>query len=119
MRCTDEAPCGRVAAALLSANDVTAEPASLEEDVRATLDKVVSGEADAGLVYATDAVAAGDGVSTVAIPGAEAEPTTYRTAVLAQAVDADLAQAWVDFVTSEEGLAILREAGFGAPRAAL
>ncbi|WP_310529667.1 molybdate ABC transporter substrate-binding protein, partial [Nocardioides sp.] len=56
VRCTDEAPCGRVAAAVLADNAITAEPASLEEDVRATLDKVVSGEADAGLVYATDVV---------------------------------------------------------------
>jgi molybdate transport system substrate-binding protein len=115
VRCTDDAPCGRVATAVLADNDITAEPASLEEDVRATLDKVVSGEADAGLVYATDAVAAGDDVLAVAIPGAETELTSYFTTVLEQSADADLAQEWVDFVTSEDGLAILQQAGFGAP----
>ena len=57
---------------------VDAEPASLEEDVRATLDKVVSGEADAALVYATDAVAAGDAVETVEIPGADAAADVVR-----------------------------------------
>ena len=74
MRCSDEVPCGKVALAVLDANGITAEPVSLEEDVRATLDKVVSGEADAGLVYATDAVAAADEVNAVEIPGAEDEP---------------------------------------------
>lgn len=115
VRCTDEAPCGKVAAAVLADNDITAEPASLEEDVRATLDKVVSGEAEAGLVYATDAVAAGDDVVAVPIPGAESELTSYFTTVLDQSDDADLAQDWVDFMTSDDGRAILEQAGFGAP----
>ena len=115
VRCTDEAPCGRVAAIVLEDNGITAEPASLEEDVRATLDKVVSGEADAGLVYATDAVAAGDAVVAVAIPGAESALTSYFTTVLEQSADADLAAEWVGLVTSEKGLAILKQAGFGAP----
>ena len=115
VRCADEAPCGKVAAAVLSDNDITAEPASLEEDVRSTLDKVASGEADAGLVYATDAVAAGDDVEAIAIPGAEDEVTSYFTTVLDQSQDADLAQEWVDFVTSEDGRAVLEKAGFGAP----
>ena len=115
VRCTDEAPCGRVATALLADNDITAEPASLEEDVRATLDKVVSGEADAGLVYATDAVAAADSVVAVEIPGAEAALTSYFTTVLEQSESAELAQEWFDFVTSDEGQAILEQAGFGAP----
>ena len=86
-----------------TANGITAEPASLEEDVRATLDKVVSGEADAGLVYATDAVAAGDDVDAVEIPGAEDELTSYFVTTLEQSEDADLAADWVDLVTSRGG----------------
>jgi molybdate transport system substrate-binding protein len=115
VRCADEVPCGRVAGAVLEVNGVSAEPASLEEDVRSTLDKVVSGEADAGLVYASDAVAAGDDVETVEIPGAEEELTTYFTTTLEQSEDADLARAWVDLVTSEDGQAALTEAGFTLP----
>lgn len=115
VRCADEAPCGRVALAVLEDHGVTAEPASLEEDVRATLDKVVSGEADAALVYATDAVAAGDAVRTVEVPGAESELTSYVVTVLGQSEDADLARRWVDLVRSEEGRQVLRDAGFGTP----
>ncbi len=58
--CVDTAPCGKVGAALLTANEVTADPASLETDVKSVLAKVASDEADAGLVYVTDATAAGD-----------------------------------------------------------
>lgn len=115
VRCADEVPCGKVAVAVLAADGVTAEPASLEEDVRATLDKVVSGEADAGLVYATDAVAAGDDVDTVEVPGAEDQRTSYDATTLEQADDADLAADWVAWVTSDEGRAILADAGFGPP----
>ena len=111
VRCADEVPCGRVALGVLEDNGVTAEPASLEEDVRATLDKVVSGEADAGLVYATDAVAAGDSVNTIEIPGAESQLTSYFMTTLEQSEDSDLAQEWVDLVLSDEGRQALEEAG--------
>jgi molybdate transport system substrate-binding protein len=115
VRCDDEAPCGRVALSVLDAHGITAEPASLEEDVKSTLDKVVSGEADAALVYASDAVAAGDAVRTIEIPGAEQQLTAYFATTLEQAEDADLARDWVDYVLSEEGRAALAEAGFGQP----
>jgi len=115
VRCADEVPCGRVAQAVLEDNDISAEPASLEEDVRSTLDKVISGEADAGLVYASDAVAAGDEVETIEIPGSEQELTTYFIATLQQSEDADLAEKWVDLVTSEEGQKALTDAGFRVP----
>ncbi len=114
VRCADEVPCGRVALGVLEDNGSTAEPASLEEDVRSTLDKVVSGEADAGLVYATDAVAAGDDVATIEIPGAESLLTSYFLTILEQSEDAGLAQEWVDLVLSDEGLQVLEDAGFGS-----
>ena len=115
IRCADEVPCGRAALGVLEDNGVTAEPASLEEDVRATLDKVISGEADAGLVYATDAVAADDSVNTIEIPGAESQLTSYFVTTLEQSEDSDLAQEWVDLVLSDEGQQVLEDAGFGAP----
>ena len=115
VRCADDVPCGRVAAAVLEANGITAEPVSLEDDVRSTLDKVTSGEADAGLVYVTDAVAAGDGVETVEIPGAEEQLTSYFTATLEQADNPALARKWVDHVLSDDGQAALAEAGFTGP----
>ena len=115
VRCADGVPCGRVAQSVLEDNDITAEPASLEEDVRSTLDKVVSGEADAGLVYASDAVAAGNDVETIEIPGAEKELTTYFIATLEQSADSDLAEKWVDLVNSDQGAAALKDAGFDLP----
>jgi molybdate transport system substrate-binding protein len=115
VRCADEVPCGRVALGLIQSNGVTSEPASLEEDVKSTLEKVTSGEADAGFVYATDAVAAGEQVQDFEIPGAQAEVTTYPIATLQQSEQADLARAFIDLVTSADGQQVLDDAGFGKP----
>jgi len=115
VRCADEVPCGRVAQAVLQRQGVTADPVSLEEDVRATLEKVVDGEVAAGLVYASDAVAAGSDVETIEIPGAEQDATSYFAAPLQQSEDADRASAFVDLLTSEDGQQALEDAGFGRP----
>lgn len=111
--CVETAPCGAVAATLLAAGGLGNEPASLETDVKAVLGKVTQGEADAGLVYVTDAQAAG--LETVEIPGADAETLECPIAVVEQAEDADLAHEFVDLVLSEEGQSVLSDAGFGAP----
>ena len=113
--CVPTAPCGKVAAALLEDNGVSADPASLEVDVKSVLAKVTSDEADAGFVYATDAVAAGEQVQDFEIPGAQDEVTTYPIATLQQSEQADLAQAFVDLVTSTDGRQVLDDAGFGKP----
>jgi molybdate transport system substrate-binding protein len=113
--CVDTAPCGKVAAELLDDNAVTTDPASLEVDVKAVLAKVTSDEADAGIVYATDAVAAGDAVQVFDIPHADEEITSYPIAPLKQSGDADLAKAFVDLVLSDEGRQVLTDAGFGSP----
>jgi molybdate transport system substrate-binding protein len=113
--CVDTAPCGKVAAALLADNTVQTAPASLEVDVKAVLAKVTSGEADAGIVYATDAVAAGDAVQRFEIPHAADEVTSYPIAALKQSGDAALAQQFVDLVLSTAGQQVLADAGFGKP----
>jgi molybdate transport system substrate-binding protein len=113
--CVDTAPCGKVAAALLEDNDATTHPASLEVDVKAVLAKVTSGEADAGLVYATDAVAAGDTVRTFSVPHADEEVTSYPIAMLRQSGDPAVAQEFVDLVLSDRGQRLLSDAGFGPP----
>lgn len=115
VRCDDDVPCGRVALTLLAAEGVTAEPVSLEADVRGTLEKVTSGEAEAGLVYASDAAAAGDAVETVPIAGAEEALTTYLVAPLSQSGHPALAADWVELVTSEGGRSALTAAGFTVP----
>ncbi len=115
VRCADDVPCGRVALSLLTDADVSAEPVSLEVDVKAALEKVTTGEADAGLVYASDAVAAGDAVEAVPIAGAEEFPAVYRIAPLTQSVDGGLAADWIELVSSPEGRSALDDAGFSAP----
>jgi molybdate transport system substrate-binding protein len=113
--CVETAPCGKVAAALLTDNGVATEPASLEVDVKAVLARVTSDEADAGFVYATDAVAAGDRVESFEIPHADDEITTYPIAALQQSHDSRLAQEFVDLVTGTDGRQVLTDAGFGQP----
>ncbi len=111
--CVETAPCGAAAAAL--AADLTRQPASREVDVKAVLARVVDDEADAGLVYATDAAAAGDDVGSFPVPGSAAERTTLQVAPLAQAGDPARAREFVDLALSRAGRRILRDAGFGAP----
>lgn len=115
VRCADEVPCGRIAAAVLEDSGVRAAPVSLEEDVRSALDKVLAGEADAALVYATDATEAGDAVRTVPIDGAEKHGAAYFATTLDQSAHHDLARAWLDRLTTGAGRRALVDAGFGLP----
>lgn len=115
VRCADNVPCGRVALDLLDDAAVTAEPVSLEVDVKATLEKVTTGEADAALVYASDAVIAGATVEAVPIEGSEEHLAVYHVAPLDQSADAALAADWIELVRSDDGRAALAEAGFTVP----
>ncbi len=115
VRCADDVPCGRVALALLDDARTAAEPVSLEVDVRATLEKVATGEADAGLVYASDAEAAGADVESLPIDGADSVPAVYYLAPLTQGTDAGLAAEWIEHVASPSGRRTLEDAGFTTP----
>ena len=113
--CVRSAPCGELATAVLAASGVTAKPASEEVDVKAVLGKVRLDEADAGLVYATDAAAADNDVEVVPVPSSAANRTHYLIAALSEAREPELARAWVELVTSAQGRRHLLDAGFGSP----
>lgn len=108
--CQPQVPCGSAARELLAGQDVEAHFASEEPDVKAVLAKVRAGEADAGLVYVTDA--RGDAVDAVEIEGADEVVNTYPIATLADAPA--VAGEFRRFVLGE-GSGVLRAAGFGAP----
>lgn len=111
----EEVPAGRYAARVLENAGVHAEPDSREVDVRQALAKVVVGEADAAIVYATDAAAAADQVATIPIPEAVNVRAHYPVAVLRRASAPVAARAFVDFLDSPEARRILEQAGFTVP----
>ena len=113
--CVASAPCGKLARTVLDDTGIRAQPVSEEVDVKAVLSKVELGEADAGLVYASDAVAGGDKVRAVDIPTSHENLNSYPIATLADADQPALARAWVALVLSSRGRHVLTHAGFGTP----
>lgn len=113
--CAPQVPCGAATQKVETAAKVDIAPVSEENSVTDVLNKVTSGEADAGLVYATDVQGAGDKVTGIAFPESGEAVNTYPIAVLAGSDEAELAQQFVDLVTGTDGQQILAAAGFGKP----
>jgi molybdate transport system substrate-binding protein len=113
--CAPQVPCGSAVETVETATGVQLDPVSEESQVTDVLNKVTSGEADAGLVYVTDALGAGDKVTSVPFPESAEAVNTYPIAVLKQARDRDLAGKFVDLVTGEAGQKVLDAAGFAKP----
>ncbi|MBB1027872.1 molybdate ABC transporter substrate-binding protein [Dietzia sp. DQ11-38-2] len=115
--CAEGVPCGDAARALAGAAGVQLRPVSEESKVTDVLGKVTSGEADAGIVYLTDARSAGDRVEQIAIPTASSGPTRYQIAVThrGETDRADAARRFVDAVTGPVGRTVLADHGFGLP----
>lgn len=107
------APIGAYTDVLITGAGLGLAADSFEENVRGIVGKVVAGEADAGVVYATDVAAAGDHVDGIAIPDEINVTAAYPIAVAAGASNADGARTFVDFVVGPEGQRILTEHGFG------
>ena len=110
--CADTVPCGKGAATVLADAGVTVTPKSYEEKVKGVVTKVTAGEADAGIVFATDVIAAGDAAAGVPIPADVNAISNYPIVVTKEAPNAVAAQAFVDFVASAAGQAILAKYGF-------
>jgi molybdate transport system substrate-binding protein len=113
--CDPTVPCGKYAKQSLDAAKVAVTPVSLEQNVKGVVTKVTTGEADAGIVYVTDVKAAGDKASGVDIPPAVNVVAKYPIAGIKSSTHQDIAAAFIAFVTSPEGRAILATSGFGKP----
>jgi molybdate transport system substrate-binding protein len=98
--------------------DVLKNVVSNETDVKAVVSKVGLGEADAGVVYTTDAGSARDKLGSLAVPDQFNQIATYPIAPVAKAPQPDLAQKFVDFVLSPAGQATLARYGFITAQAA-
>ncbi|MET0458401.1 MAG: molybdate ABC transporter substrate-binding protein, partial [Ilumatobacteraceae bacterium] len=110
-----EVPIGKYTQEVFTNAGVTVTPASFEADVKAVLNKVVLGEADAGVVYSTDVEAAGDAVTGVEIPADINVTPEYPIVATAAAPNAPGAAAFTEFVLGEAGQKILQSYGFSAP----
>jgi molybdate transport system substrate-binding protein len=113
--CAAEVPCGATALAVFSNAELKVTPVSNEVDVKSTLSKVELGEADAGVVYVTDVLAAGDKVKGIEIPADVNASTEYPIAALSASRNATLAQDFVEYVLSADGSTALKAAGFEQP----
>jgi molybdate transport system substrate-binding protein len=110
-----EVPAGKYAAESLAKAGVTVKPVSEEDNVKAVVNKVSLGEADAGIVYVTDVTAGGDKVEGVDIPEEQNVVATYPIATVKASKAPDKAQAFMDLVRSAEGQQVLKEYGFLPP----
>lgn len=115
VQCARQVPCGSYAEQVLADAGVSVTPKSLEANVSGVVSKVTLGEADAGIVYRTDVLAAGARAEGVSIPDEFNVNAEYPIAVTAGASNLDGAARFVEFVLSDAGQDILATYGFGTP----
>lgn len=108
-------PAGRYARQILKKADVEVLPKSEATDVRQVVTPVRLGEADAGIVYATDITAAGDEVQAVAIPTEQNLVATYPIATIKGSKNADAANAFTTWMQTDDARDIFEKNGFGDP----
>ena len=112
--CAPPTPCGDLGRRVLTAAAVSAQIDTNEPNVRALLTKIEAGELDAGIVFVTD-VASSRRVEGIAIPDEWNAETIYPIAVLSSSLNPTAAGAFVDFVLSPTGRAILGARSFLDP----
>jgi molybdate transport system substrate-binding protein len=115
--CGKAAPCGVYASSALSRAGVVVKESNITRgvDAKATLGAVVTGDADAAIVYKTDVIAAGKSIQAVDIATASNVKAMYGIASIRGSKNGSLAKAFVDFVLSEQGWRILKGFGFQKP----
>lgn len=112
--CAPAVPCGKAAERFEKKANLTLRPVSEEAKVTDVLAKVSSGDAEAGLVYVSDAKSAGTAVKSVPIPSASNVTNAYPIGVLKDSKNAELAAGFNQLVLGEQGQRTLAAAGFTA-----
>ena len=115
--CGKTVPCGVYASTVLARTGVAINESNITRgvDAKATLGAVVTGDADAAIVYKTDVIAAGKSIHTVEIAASSNVKAAYGIASIRGSKNGSLAKAFVDFVLSEQGWRILKGFGFQKP----
>jgi molybdate transport system substrate-binding protein len=113
--CAPEVPCGEFGREALGKAGVEPSVDTNEPDVRSLLTKLEAGDLDAGIVYRTDVLAAGDKVKGIDIPADQNVVAVYPIAALTASKNSSTAKAFVQYVLSAQGQSTLRGFGFGPP----
>ncbi len=108
-------PAGKYALDALGKAGVTLAPSSQELDVRAVLNKVALGEADAGIVYVTDVRSAAGRVTGVDIPEQHQVVSRYPLAALKESREGRLSSLFIEFLLGPDGQRVLGDVGFTRP----
>ncbi|MET4060058.1 molybdate transport system substrate-binding protein [Arthrobacter sp. UYP6] len=112
--CAASVPCGRAAARVLETAGVALDGESREDSVRSVLTKVATGQADAGLVYQTDALsAANQGVTYLEV--SDPDPNQYPAALTAEGAEHAAAVRFYEWLAGEDAARIFADAGFRPP----
>lgn len=113
--CAVEVPCGAAAKTVFDGAGIVPSVDTYEQDVKSVLSKVEIDEVDAGIVYKTDVLAAGDKVKGIDFPEAARAVGKYPIALLRASTNKGAARAFIDYVLSPKGIRILTDAGFATP----
>ena len=111
--CAAAVPCGSATIKVEQATGVKLSPVSEEQSVTDVLAKVQAGEADAGLVYATDVLSAGKTVKGIDFPESDKAINNNSIVALTHGPQSGLGQEFVNLVLSSDGQTVLADAGFG------
>jgi molybdate transport system substrate-binding protein len=115
--CGTTVPCGKYAGQILQTAGVMIPTSKITrgQDVKATLAAVTHGDADAAIVYVSDAETAGSAVTAVTIPDAQNAIAVYPIATLKASGNKSVSRAFIAYVTSSQGEAVLQGDGFLPP----
>lgn len=118
--CAEPVPCGEAAEFMLALAGVDAVPDTREPDVKSLATKIIDGELDAGLVYATDIIAADGSLEVVEIDAnLRSRPVVYAVMDVSSGAEGSTdssSDRFIDFVMGQAGQRVLIEHGFGGAR---